>query len=90
MKNRIYKETFKDSTLSSAGEYIDGKKTGEWKYYLRNGRLKAIGRFPSGKMIGEWIVSSLLPSSSGGRSRHIAARESKVGFNSCWMESLGS
>ena len=31
-----------------------GEKTGEWKYYLRNGLLKAVGKFSYGKMIGEW------------------------------------
>jgi hypothetical protein len=54
LKNGISKEYFKDGTLSCAGEYKNGEKTGEWKYYLRNGSVKAAGRFSKGKMVGEW------------------------------------
>lgn len=54
LKNGVFKEFFKDGTLSSVGEYSEGEKVGEWRYYLRNGLLKAIGRFSNGKMTGEW------------------------------------
>ena len=30
MKNGLFEEHFKDGTLSSVGEYIEGEKTGEW------------------------------------------------------------
>ena len=32
-KNGIVEEHFKDGTLASVGEFRDGEKTGEWKYY---------------------------------------------------------
>ena len=54
LKSGIFKEHFKDGSLSSIGKYNNGEKTGEWKYYLHNGLLKAVGRFSQGKMIGEW------------------------------------
>jgi antitoxin component YwqK of YwqJK toxin-antitoxin module len=43
-ENGRHEEHFADGSVSVAGEYADGKKTGEWKYHLRNGRLKAVGR----------------------------------------------
>jgi hypothetical protein len=54
LKNGVYKEYFKDGTLSCAGKYSHGEKAGQWKYYLRNGVLRAIGRYSGGKMTGEW------------------------------------
>jgi antitoxin component YwqK of YwqJK toxin-antitoxin module len=36
---------FKDGTLESAGDFFDGEKQGEWKYYLKNGKLKAFGKY---------------------------------------------
>jgi len=30
LKNGLFEEHFKDGTLSSVGEYIEGEKTGEW------------------------------------------------------------
>jgi antitoxin component YwqK of YwqJK toxin-antitoxin module len=54
LKNGIFKEHFKDGTLSCIGEYSNSEKVGEWKYYLRNGSLKAIGKYSNGKMTAEW------------------------------------
>jgi antitoxin component YwqK of YwqJK toxin-antitoxin module len=53
-KNGMIKECFKDGALSCVGEYRNGAKIGEWKYYLRNGSLKAIGRYSNGELTGEW------------------------------------
>ena len=53
LKNGTFKECCKDGVLSCVGKYCTGEKTGEWKYYLRNGLLKAIGSY-HGKMTGEW------------------------------------
>ena len=44
LKSGVFKEYFKDGTLSCIGKYRSGERAGEWKYYLRNGMLKAIGR----------------------------------------------
>ena len=30
LKKGLFEEHFKDGTLSSVGEYIEGEKTGEW------------------------------------------------------------
>ena len=54
LKNGIYKQYFKDGSVSCEGEFKDGERTGEWKYYLANSRLKAIGNYKDGKMSGEW------------------------------------
>ena len=40
LKNGVITEYFKDGAVACVGAYIDGKKTGEWKYYLRNERLE--------------------------------------------------
>jgi len=34
---------FADGSLDSAGRYLDGKRHGPWKFYLRNGKL-ALGQ----------------------------------------------
>src|SRR5216117_3957841 len=54
LKNGVFKEHFKDGTVSCVGKYSNGEKVGQWKYYLRNGALRAIGRYSGGKMTGEW------------------------------------
>jgi antitoxin component YwqK of YwqJK toxin-antitoxin module len=43
-KNGLAKETFSDGKISAGGPYVNGKKTGVWKYYFRNGLLKATGK----------------------------------------------
>ncbi len=48
LKNGFVREYFRNGKLLSEGEYIDGEKTGEWKYYLRNGLLKAVGKIFKG------------------------------------------
>lgn len=50
LKNGLFKEFFKDGALSCVDKFHNGEKTGEWKYYLRNGSLKAIGVYTNGKM----------------------------------------
>jgi len=54
LKYGIFKELFKDGALSCVGEYRNGEKIGEWKYYLGNGLTKAVGRYDHGKMTDEW------------------------------------
>jgi antitoxin component YwqK of YwqJK toxin-antitoxin module len=49
LKNGLIKEFFKDGTLSCVGEYRNGEKIGEWKYYLRNGLPKPSADFPMAK-----------------------------------------
>jgi antitoxin component YwqK of YwqJK toxin-antitoxin module len=43
LRNGPYQEHFKE-----------GEKTGDWKYFLKNGRVKAFGRYAHDKMNGEW------------------------------------
>ena len=50
----LFKEHYKDGTLSCVGKFRDGAKNGVWKHYLRNGQLRAVGKFAGGKMTGEW------------------------------------
>ena len=54
LRNGAAKFFFKDGTLESAGDFLDGEKQGEWKYYLKNGNLKAIGKYEAGQLSGEW------------------------------------
>ena len=55
LKNGLFNTFFKDGSLSTVGEYVDGRKTGEWHYYLNNGLLKAAGYYENDIMIGEWV-----------------------------------
>jgi antitoxin component YwqK of YwqJK toxin-antitoxin module len=34
LKNGVHKEYFKDGSVSCEGEFKDGERTGQWKYYL--------------------------------------------------------
>ncbi len=38
------KEFFANGTLSAAGAYLNGRKTGTWKYFFHKGLLKAVGK----------------------------------------------
>ena len=40
--------------LWSEGNFVDGKKTGLWKYYYINGNLQWEGNFVDGKDTGLW------------------------------------
>ncbi len=48
-----YEERHKDGSLACTGRYRNGLKSGEWKYYLKNGQLRASGECTDGKMSGE-------------------------------------
>ena len=43
LKQGLHQEYFKNGFISCEGNFKDGERTGEWKYYLANGQLKAIG-----------------------------------------------
>ncbi|MDG1004102.1 MAG: hypothetical protein P8N58_04425, partial [Emcibacteraceae bacterium] len=49
-----YVQHFKNGQVSVEGYHIDGKKTGEWKYFLTNGVMSAIGHYENGCIVGEW------------------------------------
>ncbi len=49
LKNGVRKEYFKDGSVSCEVEFKDGERTGEWKYYLANGKLKSIGNLKTAK-----------------------------------------
>jgi antitoxin component YwqK of YwqJK toxin-antitoxin module len=34
LRNGEYREYFKDDSLSCEGVYLNGEKTGEWRYYF--------------------------------------------------------
>ena len=41
-----HEERFKDGTLSCKGAFLEGRKTGEWAYFLKDGKLKLTFRQP--------------------------------------------
>lgn len=43
-KDDLRKEYFTDGKPSTAGRYANGKRTGPWKFHLKNGRLRAAGK----------------------------------------------
>ena len=47
-------KTYHDNgNLKSIGSLKDGKKEGEWKYYLENGKLEKIEHYEKGEIIKE-------------------------------------
>lgn len=50
--------TYHDKTesVSSQGEFIDGKRHGEWKWFHANGQVREIGTFIHGKETGTWTT----------------------------------
>ncbi len=54
LKNGPHQEFFKNGSLSAEGNFVNGEKEAEWKYYLLNGGLKAIGKYTNGQMTGKW------------------------------------
>lgn len=54
LKNGVIAQLFKDGSVCCSGEWIDGERTGEWKYFYVSGGLKAVGLFSKGRMSGEW------------------------------------
>ncbi len=50
-----WKEYYLTGELRSEGEYLDGKKVGEWVYYHQNGKVEQRGRYDkTGKATGDW------------------------------------
>ena len=43
-----------NGNVALIGNYKNGKKEGEWKYYRENGKLEGIVNFKNGKQEGEW------------------------------------
>lgn len=43
-----------DEKLQSEGEYVNGKKQGEWRYYHSNGKLASKGTFDDDESTGVW------------------------------------
>ncbi len=41
-KTKAYKSFFEDGQLEEEGNYINGKKYGEWKLYYQNGKIKIV------------------------------------------------
>ena len=39
LKNGVYKEYFKDGTLSCEGKYRRGERVGEWRTYEASGKV---------------------------------------------------
>lgn len=49
---RYYAE--EDGSLQSEGEYVNGKKNGQWKIYYPSGKVSASGSYVNDEMTGPW------------------------------------
>ena len=45
---------YSNGKLEEIGNYKNGKKEGETRWYYENGKLEQIGNFKNGKLEGEW------------------------------------
>ncbi|MFN6037583.1 MAG: hypothetical protein ACK452_03875 [Bacteroidota bacterium] len=57
MRNKIgyWIEYYQDGEIRGSGNYLSGKKAGQWKYQYPNGKLEQEGKFDNnGVQIGEW------------------------------------
>jgi len=51
-----WKEFYENGDLKSEGNYTDGVKMGEWKYYFSDGKKFEIGKYDKkGKQTGQWL-----------------------------------
>jgi antitoxin component YwqK of YwqJK toxin-antitoxin module len=50
---RYYVE--EDGTLQSEGDFSDGKKNGEWKFYYPSGKIGSSGFYENDESTGKWI-----------------------------------
>lgn len=50
VKHGPYFKYYKSGKLQIAGNYKDGKKNGEWKYYSENGKLEKIEHYQKGEL----------------------------------------
>ncbi len=54
-KQGAWKEYFLNGTLQSKGEYLNGKRIGEWIFYHPNGKIEQFGKYDrKGKAQGPW------------------------------------
>jgi uncharacterized protein len=55
MRQRAWTEFYETGEKEANGEYLNGKKTGLWKYYFRNGKTEQTGAYnTNGKPEGNW------------------------------------
>ena len=55
LKQGSWKEFYESGEKEGEGEYVNGKKTGSWKFYFRNGRTEQTGLYDGhGKPDGIW------------------------------------
>ena len=47
---------YKNGNVALIGNYKNGEREGEWKFYRENGKLEAIENYKNGKKEGEWKV----------------------------------
>lgn len=45
---------YRDGSLASEGNYIDGAEDGLWTDYHENGQMAARGRYKNGEKVGRW------------------------------------
>ncbi len=54
-KEGAWEEYYSDKILKAEGNYGDGKRIGEWKFYFRNGKIEQTGNYNKlGKFDGVW------------------------------------
>jgi antitoxin component YwqK of YwqJK toxin-antitoxin module len=49
-----FRQYFKNGMVACEGEFVQGRKTGVWTYFLANGQVKAVGRYADDLLVGDW------------------------------------
>ncbi len=50
----VYLRKYSNEKIASIGQYKNGIKTGEWKYYYANGLIESSGKYRNGIQVGYW------------------------------------
>ncbi len=57
LESGVWQERYDDGGVGR-GEYLAGKRHGDWTYMHKNGRLAQQGKYEAGKRVGKWKVLS--------------------------------
>jgi antitoxin component YwqK of YwqJK toxin-antitoxin module len=54
VRHGLFRSYYRNGTLASEGNYVDGAEDGLWTEYHENGRMAARGHYKNGEEVGQW------------------------------------
>jgi antitoxin component YwqK of YwqJK toxin-antitoxin module len=52
----VHVEYYKDGSVKSKGQIVDGKMEGYWEWFRKDGSKMRSGHFKAGEQVGEWVT----------------------------------